>query len=144
MTRYRHRMFVCTSQGEIRRFPVAKYDRLFAREDIAPEFGGKEIRFASVLVIEESGHVVGVMVRDAMRLRFDRTGKLSRAWYEAMMKASVELYSAYMAEQSVGKSLGNVLLAKHRFVKRRFDHGFHWRPTKGEKHEMIRLALKSL
>jgi len=142
MSRYRVRTFFRAPRGEIRRFPVSKFDRLFARADNAREFAGKEVRFATVLVIDESRQV-GVRVIDAIRLRFDRTGKLSRTSYEAMVRAYGELASDAM-KGWVGTSRRSVLLATHRFLKRRVNHRFEWQPTEEEKNEMLRLALKSL
>lgn len=142
MSRYRVRTFVRASRGEIRRFPVARFDRLFAREDNAPEFAGREVRFATVLVIDESRQV-GVRVIDAMRLRFDRVGKLSRASYEAMVRANGEVASAATNEW-VGTSRRSVPLATRRFLKRRVNRRFEWRLTKKETNEMLSLALKSL
>jgi hypothetical protein len=77
MTRHRVRTFVRTTRGNIRRFPSARLDRLTARQGQAREFAGKEMRFATVLVVDESGQV-GVSVVEAVSLRFDRAGKASR------------------------------------------------------------------
>jgi hypothetical protein len=77
MTRHRIRTFACTSRGPVRRFPVSRLDRLLARRGQAREFAGKEVRFATVLVVDESDQV-GVSVMNAVRLRFDRAGRLSR------------------------------------------------------------------
>jgi hypothetical protein len=142
MSRYRVRTFFRESGGAIRRFPVSKLDRLFARADKAREFAGKEVRFATVLVIDESRQV-GVRIVDATRLRFDRAGKLSRASYESMRRAYGELASD--AEKKwVGTARRSVLLATQRAPKRHVTHRSEWRPTDGEKNEMIHLTLKSL
>jgi hypothetical protein len=77
VSRQRVRTFACSSRGQIRRFPAARLERLLARGERAHEFAGKEIGFASVLVVDEAGQV-GVSVVEAVRLRFDRAGKPTR------------------------------------------------------------------
>jgi hypothetical protein len=77
MSRHRVRTFACSSRGQVRRFPASRLDRLLARRGQAREFAGKEVRFATVLVVDESDQV-GVSVMNAVRLRFDRAGRLSR------------------------------------------------------------------
>ena len=126
----------------MRRFPVSKLDRLFARADNAREFAGKEVRFATVLVIDESRQV-GVRIVDAIRLRFDRAGRLSRTSYDSMVRAYGELASDALKAWA-GTARRSVLLATHRPPKRRATRRFEWRPSDGEKNEMIHLTLKSL
>ena len=142
---YRLRVFVRTSSGEIRRLPRAKYERLLGHDaaTIMPEFVGKEMPTAVVMLTMESGRVVDATLAETLKLKMNNKAQVSKRWHERLRRLSSEAVEAYMSERIGGTQRENekVVFAKHRFLKRRLDKEFHWRPTEGEFSEMLRLAL---
>ena len=141
---YRFRVFVRTSSGEIRRLPFAKYERLLSH-DLAtsmPEFVGKEMPTAVVVLTMESGRVVDARLGETLKLKMNNKGQLSKRWYARLRSLTREAVGALMSENLGGswRKSGKVVSGQHRFLKRRLDKEFHWTPTAGEFREMLRLA----
>lgn len=141
---YRLRVFVRTSAGEIRRLPLAKFERFLDRDPdtTVPEFANKEMPIAVIMLTVENSRIVSAILESTLRIMVNRKGQVSKRWHDRLFCYSGEVYGAYMDEllQGTGRQQQNrVIAAEHKFLKRRLDE-FHWKPTEGEIAEMVRLA----
>ena len=93
---YRLRVFVKTSSGEIRRLPLAKYERLLGHDPATfmPEFVGKEMPTA-VVMLTESGRVVDATLAETLKLKMNNKGQVSKRWHERLQRLSSEAVGAY-------------------------------------------------
>ncbi len=141
---YRLRVFVRTSAGEIRRLPLAKFERLLDHDPDTSvrEFANKEIPTAIIMLTVENDGIVGATLGDTLKLRMNARGQVSKQWHDRLLRLSGKVYGAYMNElfAEARRKQTTVVSAEHRFLKRRLDDKFHWMPTDGEFAEMTRLA----
>ena len=141
---YRLRVFVKTSAGEIRRLPLAKFERLLDHDPdtTVPEFANKEMPTAIIMLTVKNGRISDETLGDTLKLKMNARGQVSKRWHDRLLRLSGRVYGAYMNELLMGtrRKQTKVVSAEHRFLKRHLDDEFHGKPTDGEIAEMVRLA----
>lgn len=87
---YRIRVFVRTSAGEIRRVPLAKYERLLNHDPdtTVPAFASKEMPTALIILRLENGRISGEMLGDTLKLKMNARGQVSKRWHQKLLRLS--------------------------------------------------------
>lgn len=141
---YRFRVFVRTASGEIRRLPLAKYERLLDRDPATsmPEFTSKEMRAALVVLRVEGGRVMETTLADTLKIQMNHRGQVSKRWHDRFERLSRDAVGAYASEMLGGPTpeRTKVVSLPSSFLKKRLEREFHWKPSGGEVTEMFRLA----
>ena len=106
---------------------MARLDRLlrFDQRESLPQYAGKKIRCAMVVVQVAGRQVLSIRHADYFLLTFDDTGRINKKEWEKGVRLGMELLSFGLDERHPQK----VIYAQHRFAKRRYEHEFKWKPN---------------
>jgi hypothetical protein len=107
---------------------VARLDRLlhFSRAESLPQYSGKRMRCAMVFVEVARRQVLAIRNIDYFWLSFDRNGRIDKKEWEKEMRLGMEL----LPFNPDGEHPKQVIDARHRFAKRRYEHEFKWKPSR--------------
>ncbi len=121
------RVFLVNDDGSLKRFPLARFERLFQGhpEERLPEYAGKRVRYALVvvdLVNREPVEIIGIQYPI---LTFDSEGKIDAAELEKEMRLGVNMLPIGTSEDISRK----VVDVEHRFLQKRYENRYLWRAT---------------
>ena len=122
------RTFLINENDSPQRLSMARLNRLlrFDKRETLPEYGGKRIRCA-MAVLEMAGRRVRTIRHiDCFILPFDRKGRIDRKEWTRGVRLALELLPPVLE----GAHPKQVIDARYRFTKRRYDHEFKWKPIR--------------
>jgi hypothetical protein len=107
---------------------MARLDRLlrFERGESFPHFGGKRVRCVRVFLELAGRQVLAITHIDYFLLPFDSKGQINKKEWEKGMRLGLELLPSLLNDQHTKQ----IVDARHRFAKRRYEHEFKWKPTR--------------
>ena len=122
------RIFLFDDNDSFQRLSMARLDRLlrFDRGESLPHFGGKRVRCARVFLELEGRQVLAITHIDYFLLPFDSKGQINKKEWEKGMRLGLELLPSLINDQHTKQ----IVDARHRFAKRRYEHEFKWKPTR--------------
>lgn len=122
------RAFVIDDNDTLQRFSMARLDRLlrFEPDECLPQYAGKQIRCAMVMLQVAGRQPLAIRHIDYFLIPFDAKGRVNKKEWERGMRLAMELLPSVLKEQHPN----GVIVAQHRFAKRRYDHEFKWRPSR--------------
>jgi len=120
-------ILIINDDDSIRRLPLTKYERLMKRDSTehVPEYAGKRVRYAEVVVDLEQKKPVGIININYSVMAFDSKGSIDPTERDQRMQLAMNIVPTLDTDQEYG----NVVDAGHVFAKRRFDSRFKWKPT---------------
>ncbi len=120
-------IFIVNDDDSIQRFPLARFERLIERnpKERLPQYAGKRIRYVEVALELEQREPVGILRILYLILPFDSEGRVDAAEQEKERRLGVEMMSPILMDRDSKQ----VVEARHRFAKRRFDNEYRWKPT---------------
>lgn len=121
------RVFFVDDDGSLERVPLARYERLRRREPGAcfPQYAGKRVRCALV-VLKVAGRIPHAIDHvDYSILPFDGEGYIDATEREEEARLAVEALPPY----GKGGRPEQVIDARSKFAKRRYEHVFKWKPS---------------
>jgi len=120
-------IFFVNDDDSIQRFPLARFERLIDRNpnERLPEYANKRIRYVEVALELEQRKPVGILRILYLILPFDSEGRVDAAEQEKERRLGVEMMSPILMDRDSKQ----VVEARHRFAKRRFDNEYRWKPT---------------
>ena len=121
------RVFLVNDDGSLKRFPLARFERLFQGhpEESLPEYAEKRVRYALVvvdLVNREPVEIIGIQYAI---LTFDSKGEIDAAELEKEIRLGVDMAPV----GTIAPLSRKVVDAKHRFLQKRYENRYLWRPT---------------
>lgn len=123
-----------------RRFPLARYERLFDGDPATRmvEFAGKRIRCACVAVDFMDRVPIQVVHCSYSFLHFDDEGRIDLGrQHEAMQLAAEMVIGPVLAP-----TVDGVLKGGHRFAARRYDHEHRWEPAPDLERAILDVAMQ--
>jgi len=122
------RIFLFDDNDSLQRLSMARLDRLlrFDRGESFLHFGGKRVRCARVFLELEGRQVLAITHIDYFLLPFDSKGQINKKEWEKGMRLGLELLPSLINDQHTKQ----IVDARHRFAKRRYEHEFKWKPTR--------------
>ena len=116
------RVFFVDDNDSLQRISMARLDRLlhFDRRESLPQYSGKRVRCAMIFVEVAGRRVLGIRNIDCFLLTFDDKGRIDRKEWEEGMRLGMELLP-FIPDEDHPKQVVN---ARHRFAKRRYEHEF--------------------
>ena len=134
------RIFLADDNDSLHRISVARLDRLihFDRGERLPQYAGKRVRCAMVFVEVERRRVLSARHIDSSLLTFDAKGRLDKKEWESGMRLGMELAPPLTG----GHHSKQVIDARHRFAKRRYEHEFKWKPSRKLEGAIVAAVLK--
>lgn len=129
------RILLFDDNDSLQRLSMARLDRLlhFDRGESLPHFGGKRVRCARVFLEVAGRQVLAITHIDYFLLPFDAKGRINRKDWEKEMRLGLELLPPLLNDQHPKQ----IVDARHRFAKRRYEHEFKWKPTRKEEEAIV-------
>ena len=121
------RIFFVRDDGSLKRFPVARFERLTNHDpkECVPEYAGKRVRYALISLDLENRKPVGILGVGYHILTFDHEGKIDDTEIDREMRLWVDQMPVGLTRRTTPK----VVDAEHRFLQRRYRHRYNWEPT---------------
>jgi hypothetical protein len=129
------RLFLIDDNDSLQRLSVEKLGRLmrFDKKVVLPQYAGKRIRCA-MAVLEVAGRQVQTIRHiDYFVLPFDDKGRIDKEEWTRGVRLALELLPSGLEEMHPKQ----VVDARHRFMKKRYDHEFKWRPSRKMEEEIV-------
>ena len=104
-----------------------------------PEYTNKRGRYVEVALELEQRKPVGILRILYLILPFDPEGRVDAAEQEKERRLGVEMMSPIL----MGRDSKQVVEARHRFAKRRFDNEYRWKPTQKMESAIIKAIFGS-
>jgi hypothetical protein len=121
------RIFIVDEDDSLHRLALARYERLL-RDDPAesiPEYAGKRVRYALIVVDLVNRKPVEIVHAEFSWLSFDSKGRLDRSGKEKEARLALEAIPPLLGEEDTEQLID----ARHRFAKKRYDSEYRWKPT---------------
>ncbi len=121
------RIFLINDDDSLKRFPLARFERLFQHnpEECLPQYAGKRVRYALVVVDLVNREPVEIINIQYAILTFDSEGKIDAVELEKEMRLGVNMVPIGTSEDISRK----VVDAEHRFLQKRYNNRYNWEPT---------------
>ena len=122
------RVFLIDDNDTLQHISVARLTRLlgFGSKETFPQYAGKRVRCAMVVLEVIDRRPVAITHMDSFVIPFDPKGRINEKEWERGIRLAVELLPSVLEKQSSR----HVIDAKHRFLSRRYEHEFKWRPSR--------------
>ncbi len=122
------RIFLIDENDNLQRFPMTRLNRLlrFQPEERFPQYAGKQIRCAMVMLEVDGKEPLGIRHTDYFLIPFDGKGRVNKKEWEKGIRLAMELLPPILDEHHPK----GVIEAQHRFAKRRYDHQVKWKPSR--------------
>ena len=133
------RVFLVEDNDSLQRIPMARLDRLlhFEQTESLQQYSGKKMRCAMVFVEVARRQVLAIRNIDYFLLPLDDNGKINKKEWEKGMRLGMELLPFI----PYGEHPKQVINAKHRFAKRRYEHEFKWKPSRKVEEAIVSTVL---
>jgi len=121
------RVFLLNDDDSLERLPLAKFERLRRgdRKESLPQYAGKRIRYALVVVEMENRRPVAIIMVQYSYLYFDSKGRIDPVEREKAATLAVNMVPPSRKEGQIG----GLINAHHRFAKKHYDRQYTWTPT---------------
>lgn len=131
------RVLIVGKDGVLRRFPWARYGRLYHQpaSERLPEFANQWVRFVDLVVELENRRPVRILRTFYVRMRLDRDGRPDPKEMDAVMRLSME-----SASLGVGTD-PSIIEGSHHWARKKFEERFRWKPTPFEERTIRRMVL---
>jgi hypothetical protein len=120
-------IFIVNDDASIKRFPLARFERLIERNpnERLPQYAGKRVRYVEAAVELEQRKPVGILRILYLILPLDSEGRVDAAEQEKERRLGAEM----MPPIDTDRDSKQVIEAGYRFAKKRFDNEYRWIPT---------------
>ncbi len=120
-------IFFIDDDGAIRRYPLARYERLIERDpdEWLPQYAGKRVRYVEVALELEKRKPVGILRILYLILPFDSKGRVDAKEQDKEWRLASDMVPPILPDPGPR----NVIEARHRFAKKRFESEYRWTPT---------------
>jgi len=122
------RIFIVNDDDSLKRLSVARYERLLRgdpRESL-PQYAGKRIRYALVVLEVEQRKPVAINRIQYNFIFFDSEGRIDASEREKAARLALEMLPPLPPMEPKPEQ---VIVARHKFAKRRYDNHYKWTPT---------------
>ena len=121
------RIFLVDDDDRLQRIPLTRYKRLLLREpeERLQQFAGKRARCALVVVDLVDRRPVEIAHVQYSIIPFDSEGRIDVSEKGKEARLAMELHRPLL---DAGDSR-QVIYARHRFAKRRYDSKYRWNPS---------------
>ncbi len=136
------RAFLVNEAGGIRRFPYARFERLWNGDpaEQMPDFAGRFLCVAIAYIETHDRRPLCIRHVDYVRLKLDKKGRIAKDWIQSSMRLAADSVDwAWLRKESAGPK--NLIPAEHLFSRKRYKQEFSWEPTKPQKDEIVNRSL---
>ena len=135
------RIFIVDEDDSLQRISMARLDRLVRFDSIESlrRYTHKRVRCARVFWEVAGRQVLAIRNIDYFILPFDAKGRINKKEWENGMRLGLELLPSLLNEEHPKQ----VINARHRFAKRRYEHEFRWKPGRKIEEAIVSALFKS-
>ena len=121
------RIFIVDEDDSLHRLALARYERLLRDDpdESIKEHAGMRVRYALIVVDLVNRKPVEVVHAQFSWLNFDSKGRLDRSEKEKEARLVMESIPPLLGDEDSERLVD----ARHRFVKKRYDSEYRWKPT---------------
>jgi len=121
------RIFLVNDNDSIQRFPLARFERLIQRDpkERLPQYAGKRVRYVEVALELEQRKPIGILRILYLIMPFDSEGRVDATEQEKEQRLGIDMIPPMLPDRYSSQ----VVEARHRFAKKRFDNEYRWKPT---------------
>ena len=121
------RIFLIHDHDTLQRLSVSRYERLLRRErnEIHPEYAGKRIRYAIAILTLAGRKPLAINRIDYSVLSFDSEGRIDTSDQKRQARLAIDSFPPLQQDQDSGQ----IIDARKRFAKKRYDNQFKWTPN---------------
>ena len=121
------RIFFVDDEDTLERFPFARYERLFNGDpkECITKYAGKRVRYILAVVDLANRIPVSILRTECSYLTFDSEGKIDTAYIEKGSRMLFDGLEPFPDEDSPPE----VVDARHRFARMRYENEYLWEPT---------------
>ena len=122
------RLFLIDDNGSLQCLSVEKLSRLlrFDRGVVIPQYAGKRIRCAMAVLEVAGRQVQSIRHIDYFILPFDDEGRVDKKEWTRGVRLALEILPPILG----GTYSNQVIDARDRFMKKRYDNEFKWEPSR--------------
>ena len=133
------RLFLIDDDDSLQRLSVEKLGRLirFDKGVALPRYAGKRIRCAMAVLEVVGRQVQTIRHIDYFMLPFDDKGRVDEKEWTRGVRLALELLPSGLE----GMHPKQVVDAGHRFMKKRYDREFKWRPSQEIEQKIVSAIL---
>ena len=133
------RVFLVNDNDSLQRIPITTLNRLlhFDRVESLQQYAGKRVRCAMVFSEVAGRRVPAIRNIDYFWLSFDDKGRINKKEWEKGMRLGMELLPSILD----GEYPKQVINARHRFARRRYEHEFKWKPSRKVEQAIVAAIL---
>lgn len=139
-----HRVFIINGLDEIIRIPVAKYERLFAKDPIEsmPEYRNQRVRFAHIHYDTVDRRPVSIWRTEYSYVHFDDEGKIDWDMHKGGMKHAMESLEGKFTPTVPNKE-NKIIYAEKRFEAKKYQDRTFWEPSQELEEAIWGMVFKS-
>ena len=121
------RIFIVEEDDTIKRFPLARYERLHKRDpdERFLKYAGKRVRYALIVVDLVNRRPIEIVKDEFGFLFFDDEGRLKVSEHGKEESLALDMLDPLFSDQTNSR----VIDARHKFAKKRYFDKFSWTPT---------------
>ena len=121
------RIFLVNDDDCLERLSVARFERLVRRDsqERIPQCAGKRVRYAMVVLELENRKPLGIRGIEYAFLHFDSEGRIDAIEWEKEARLAMEVLPPLVN----GRERSQVVDARYRFWRKRYDHEYKWIPN---------------
>ena len=135
------RVFLIDDNDSLQRISMVRLDGLlrFKPGESLPAHAGKRVRCAMVFLDVLRRKVLDIKHTDYFLIPFDAKGRIDKKAWEKGIRLAMELMPSGLKEQYPR----SIIDARHRFIKRRYEHEFKWKPNRKVEEAIVAAIFKS-
>ena len=124
------RIFLIHEHNNLQRLSVSRYERLIRRErnESHPEYAGKQIRYAIAILTLAGRKPLAINRIDYSVLSFDSEGRIDTSDQEKQARLALDSLPPLTKDEN-SEDRGQIIDARQRFAKKRYEHQYKWRPN---------------
>jgi len=121
------RIFLVSDDDSLEHLSLAKFERLRRGdpEERLPQYAGKRVRYALVVLEVANRRPAKINLIQYSYVFFDAEGRIDTAEREKEASLAVQM----VPSAQVGHYSRQVIDARHRFAKRRYEDRYRWTPS---------------
>ena len=121
------KIFFIDENDSITKIPISRFERMRDRDpdEALPQYKDSKIRYAEVTISMKNRKPSVIRQMTCGYLKFDDKGLVDRAFLDAEIQTAMSMISIPLSRDDAD----NVIQAKGRFAKKRFQQEFRWTPS---------------
>ena len=121
------RIFIVRADDSLQRLTLKRYNRLIKGypDEGLMQYAGKRIRYALIVLEMINRKPAEILMAEYSFLAFDSKGRLNAGEREKAARLAMDTLEPILPD----KKPEQLIDAKHKFAKKRFDDRYIWKPT---------------